>query len=50
MATNQSYCSLILIDNDSLECEIKTEDVYEDFSSDKKCLILAIIPLMMQTN
>ena len=35
--------------------EIKTEDVYEDFSSDKECLILVIIrvsrnTMIIQTN
>ena len=34
---------------DSLMYEIKTEDVYEDFRSDKKCLISAIIWLSQNT-
>ena len=39
----------------SLMHEMKTENVYEDFSSDKKCLILVVIQLnqkttMIQTN
>ena len=34
---------LLFTDTDSLMYEIKTEDVYEDFRSDKKCLISAII-------
>ena len=46
---------LLLIDTDGLMYEIKTEDVYEDFSKDKKCLILLIIQLndsfiIIQTN
>ena len=45
---------LLFTDTDSLMDEIKTEDVYEDFSSNK-CLILIIIRLsqntvMIQTN
>ena len=27
---------LLFTDNDSLMCEVKTEDVYEDFSKDKE--------------
>ena len=34
---------LLLENTDSLMHEIKIEDVYEDFSSNKKCLILVII-------
>ena len=34
---------LLFTDNDSLMYEIKTEDVYEGFSSNKKCLISVII-------
>ena len=34
---------LLFTDTDSLMYEIKTEGVYEDFSKDKKCLILVII-------
>ena len=48
---------LLLTDAVSLMYEIKTEDVYEDFSKDKekKCFILPIILLdlnimMIQTN
>ena len=46
---------LLFLDTDSLIYEIKTEHVYEDFSSDKKCLILVIIRLsqnamLIQTN
>ena len=46
---------LLFTDTDSLMYEIKTEDVYEDFSKDKKCQILVIIQLcqnimMIQTN
>ena len=46
---------LLLIDTDGLMYETKTEDVYEDFSKDKKCLILLIIQLgdsfiIIQTN
>ena len=37
---------LLLKDTDSSMHEIKTEDVYEGFSSDKKCLILLIIRLI----
>ena len=37
---------LLLKDTDSSMHEIKTEDVYEGFSSDKKCLILVIIRLI----
>ena len=36
---------LLFTDTDSLMWEIKTEDVYEDFSSKKKCLILVITRL-----
>ena len=35
--------NLLFTDNDSLMYEIKTEDVYEGFSSNKKCLISVII-------
>ena len=46
---------LLFTDTDSLTFEIKTEDVYEDFSNDKKCLTLVIIQLsqtitIIQTN
>ena len=46
---------LLFIYADSLKYEIKTEDVYEDFSKIKKFLILPIIHLsqnimMIQTN
>ena len=46
---------LLFTDTDSLMHEIKIEDVYEDFSKDKNCLILIIIQLgqyiiMIQTN
>ena len=49
---------LLLTHTDSLMYEIKTEDVYEDFSNDKekkKCLTLVIIQLsrnimVIQTN
>ena len=34
-ASKPSYM-LLFTDTDSLRCEIKTEDVYEDFSSDKE--------------
>ena len=34
---------LLLTDTDSLMYQIKTEDVYEDFSSYKKCSISVII-------
>ena len=34
---------LLFTDNGSLMYEIKTKDVYEDFSKDKKCSILVII-------
>ena len=34
---------LLLTDTDSLMYEIKTEDAYEDFSKDKKCLTLVMI-------
>ena len=36
---------LLFTDTDRLMYEIKAEDVYEDFSKDKKCLILVIIQL-----
>ena len=38
-------CYSLFTDTDSLMHEIKTEDVFEDFSKDKKCLILVIIQL-----
>ena len=46
---------LLFTDTDSLIYEIKTEDVYGDFSKDKKFFILVIIQLsqnimMIQTN
>ena len=46
---------LFFTDTGSLMYEIKTEDVYEDLSSDEKCLILIIIRLtqnsmIIQTN
>ena len=52
MVTTQDYYSLTL---DSVMYEIKTEDVYEGYSKDKKCLILVIIQLtqyfmMIQTS
>ena len=34
---------LLFTDSDSLMYDIKTEDVYEHFNSDKKCLILVVI-------
>ena len=40
-----SKSKLLFRDTDSFMCEIKTEDVYEDFRSDKKCLISVIIQL-----
>ena len=36
---------LLFTDTDSLKYEIKTEDVYEEFSSNKKFLLLEIIRL-----
>ena len=56
MIITQCYYSLIITtDTDSLMYEIKTEDVYEDFSKYKECLNLAVIQLsqnimMTQTN
>ena len=46
---------LLFTDTDSLMYEIKTEDVYEDFGSNKEMLILVVIRLsqntmMIQTN
>ena len=46
---------LFFTDTDRLLHEIKTEGAYEDFSNDKKCLILVIIcsienAAMIQTN
>ena len=46
---------LLFTNTDSWMDEIKTEDVYEDFSKDKKYLVLEIIQLsqnimMIQTN
>ena len=46
---------LLFTDIDNLMFEIKTEDVYEDFSNNKKCLTLVIIQLsqnimIIQTN
>ena len=40
-----SKSKLLFRDTDSFMYEIKTEDVYEDFRSDKKCLISVIIQL-----
>ena len=40
-----SKSKLLFRDTDSFMYEIKTEDVYEDFRSDKKCLISVIIRL-----
>ena len=50
-----SNSRLLFTDTDSLIYEIKTEDVYEDFSNDKKCLTLVIIQqsqntMIIQTN
>ena len=36
---------LLFTDTDSLMYEIKTEDVYKNFSNDKECLTLVIIQL-----
>ena len=36
-------------DTDSLMCEIRTEDIYEDFSSNKKCFIFVIIQISQNT-
>ena len=43
---------LLFTDTSSLMYEIKAEDVYEDFSKDKKCLISVISQNFMkiQTN
>ena len=38
---------LLFTDTDSLMYEIKSEYVYEDFSSNKKCLILLVIWLSL---
>ena len=38
---NKSW--LLFTDTNSLMCEIKTGDVYEDFSKDKKSLVSVII-------
>ena len=40
---------LLLTDTDNLMYEIKTEDVYEDFSSDKEMFISVIIELSKNT-
>ena len=40
---------LLFTDTDSLMYEIKTEDVHEDFSSNKKCLISVVIRLSQNT-
>ena len=40
---------LLFTDTDNLVYEIKTEDVYEDFSIVKKCFILVIIRLSQNT-
>ena len=40
---------LLFTDTDTLMYDIKTDNVYEDFSSDKKCLILVFIPLCQNT-
>ena len=50
-----SNSRLLFTDTDSLIYEITTEDVYEDFSNDKKCLTLVIIQqsqntMIIQTN
>ena len=46
MTTNQNNYSQTL---DSLMCEIRTEDIYEDFSSNKKCFIFVIIQISQNT-
>ena len=46
MTTSQK---LLFTDADSLMYEIKTEDVYEDFSSNKEIFILVIIQLSQNT-
>ena len=40
---------LLFTDIDNLVYEIKTEDVYEDFSNVRKCFILVIIRLSQNT-
>ena len=40
---------LLFTDADGLMHEIKTEDVYEDFSNNKKCLISIIVQLSQNT-
>ena len=40
---------LLFTDTDSLMYEIKTEDVYEDFSNDKEMFDLVIIQLSQNT-
>ena len=40
---------LLFTDTDNLVYEIKTEDVYEDFSNVRKCFILVIIRLSQNT-
>ena len=39
----------LLTDTDSLMCEIRTEDIYEDFSSNKKCFIFVSIQISQNT-
>ena len=39
----------LFTDTDSLVCEIRTEDIYEDFSSNKKCFIFVIIQISQNT-
>ena len=46
---NDSKSKLAFANTDSLMYQIKTEDVYDDCSSDKKCLISVIIRLSQNT-
>ena len=39
----------LFTDTNSLMCEIRTEDIYEDFSSNKKCFIFVIIQISQNT-
>ena len=39
----------LFTDTDSLMCEIRTEDIYEDFSSNKKCFIFVITQISQNT-
>ena len=39
----------LFTDTNSLLCEIRTEDIYEDFSSIKKCFIFVIIQISQNT-